>query len=62
MKGSSNDTRAIEAAWDNLMTALEMWEGSLWTSSHKQRGMAIANTQYAKRMLWKAAQKVELSQ
>lgn len=64
MKESSSDTNkgSEQQAWDNLMLAFEMWEGALWTSNHKQRGMAIASTQYARKMLLTAAQKVELSQ
>lgn len=47
----SGTSREVDAAWDNLMDALEMWEGSLWRSKNKMAGLALCRTTQARRLL-----------
>lgn len=59
MKDSDSDTTS-SPAYDNLLSALEMYEGELWRSSNPNRGRAIARLQYVRRMLDTAEQALEI--
>ena len=55
MRDSDRRATSLEAAWDNLQLALEMYEGEIWRSEHQLAGQAVCRMMYARRLLEQAA-------
>lgn len=45
------DRTSLDAAWEHLQSALEMWEGELWRSNRITAGWALCHTTQARKLL-----------
>lgn len=65
MKKESEDATppkndSLNAAWDHLMQALEMWEGAVWHDGRVTAGWALNTTIQARKLLQKGHLRLDL--